>query len=232
MPKTVEEPKLTGDKFVLVGFVEDLMGQNSDFLQLSGTPIIQPFDGDDLWWVPFGSWSAGQAKRLRSGEERYYNPLNTSEYIIIRENQYLNMAGEAWLAMLTDVAPELTSYFDGWKSDESIHYSMRYSLGTFEEHKAFNTELAERLEALIVAALKSGDMKTLALAHHLYESATIYSNVPRAHSIVVTGVYCSVVDRERGLPLIEHVAKLEKLYRNHKKWESALSDYRVKNGIS
>jgi len=232
MPKLIEEPRLSGDRFVIVGFADDLYGQNDDFYQICYTPIIQSFKDDNLWWVPAERWSASDARRVSSRDKAYFSYLNSSEYIIIHENQYLNMVGDTWLGLLRTIDNGLAAQFDGWKREEGDGYSFSYTIGTNQEHIEFNTSLAEALETLMVAAVKSGDVKTLDIAHHLYEGASAVSNIPRKHSIVVTGVYCSLVDAERGLPLIEQEAKLEKLYKNHRKWNAALAEYRTKNGIS
>jgi len=229
MPKQIE-PTLTGDKFVLVGIASDLAGLNNDFFQIASTSIIQPFGSDDLWHVTPSQWKAEDAKKMRQGEDRYIYRLSTSEYVIVREEEIPAIVGTSWLNMLKEIAPELATRFDDWKTEEG-KYSFRYNLATIEEHKAFNTELSEHLEAILIASIKSNDEKTIALSHHLYESASIYSNVPYSHSILVTGAYCSVADADYGLPLIESIAKTRKLYRNHKKWQTALDSYKSANGI-
>jgi hypothetical protein len=230
MAKKIEEAPLTGSKFILVGFEGNLTGRNDDFYESAVVPLVQSFENDDIWRVTPRNWVADRAKKLERGE-RYFNRLTSSEYVLVEEGQYLQIAGDMWIHLLSEIAPELSAVFDDWRTDtDGIDYALHYQVATQADQNDFNARLAEILEGILIAALKAEDDKASAFAYHLYEGVSRTAIDP-AHRYLVQGAFCYVMDAEIGLPALEKSAKKDKVYRNPRKFEEALSAYQSENGL-
>jgi hypothetical protein len=229
MPKRIEEPRIEGDKFVAVGFISNTDIPSGDFYESGKMPVIQSFMSDDLWVVPSQSWVADDARKL---DRSTYNvtAFNTSEFILIEEGQTVQAAGEFWLDLLRNSTPELMEQFADWKVNVGEN-AFRYHIASYDEQTAFSTELATYLEKILVAALRAHDEKTSALTYHLYETAVPTSGVSLEHSYLVRGAFTEAMDSS-GTAALESFAKRDKIYRNHKKFTTALSAFRSANGLA